>query len=71
MWWNFRRDYWPAWCWQALETMDALAFKACLKRHAPIPSLREFYDSVYNPGALASDLPDEPVDEPERKIVST
>lgn len=60
MWWVFRKDYWPDWCWQALEKMDQLAFRECLRRH-PGKTLRQFYETVYNPHSSAPDLPDEPV----------
>lgn len=60
MWWVFRLDYWPSWCWEALERMDAIAFRNCLAKH-PGLSLRQFYETVYNPHSSAPDLPDEPV----------
>ena len=60
MWWVFRKDHWPAWCWNVLEAMDRLAFAACLKRH-PGKTLRQWYETVYNPNAHAPDLPDDPV----------
>jgi len=62
MWWSFRKDNWPAWGWNVLEMLDGLAFVACLAKHSPITSLREFYETVYNPGSKAPDLPAEDVE---------
>lgn len=62
MWWVFRRDYWPSWAWNVLETLDRLAFANCLEKHKPINSLREFYETVYNPHAQAADLPEDQVE---------
>lgn len=61
MWGVFRKDYWPLWCWNVLEAMDRLAFKECLRRH-PGKTLRQWYETVYNPNSHAPDLPDVAVD---------
>lgn len=60
MWWVFRKDYWPPWCWLALEQMDKMALRNCLVKH-PGLTFRHFYETVYNPHSTAPDLPDEPV----------
>lgn len=63
MWWVFRKTYWPAWCWRALEVLDGVAFEAAIKRHSPVTSLRDFYEHTYNPHSSAPELPTEAVEE--------
>ena len=63
MWWVFRREWWPDWCWKLLAVMDGLAFRRCVMARGKGLTLREFYCTVYNPGAKdVEDLPDAPLE---------
>lgn len=56
-WWIFRKQWWPSWCWDLLAQLDYLAFRACMRATLKERSLREWYETVYNPNAVAPDLP--------------
>lgn|SRR5574340_56799 len=64
MWWVFRKDYWPSWAWSILEIADNAAFVNFVRRHPhdAAQGLRHLYENVYNPHAVAPDLPTEKID---------